>query len=180
MKKIVKKEYLPSDDVYDIEVDKYHHYILDNGVVSHNSSVQFTPSIVIAMNKRKLKEDEEGNKTTEVQGIKVDAVVRKTRYAKPYQKISFNIPWDRGLDEYSGLFELFSESLEYNGKPVLQRDGNKYAYYSLKTGELVFSKFRKAIEHSDYDIIMNDFQEYYDSNDKSVEQILDEATEKTK
>lgn len=140
-------------------------------VISGGSGVQFTPSIVIAMGKRKLKEDEEGNKTTEVKGIKVDAVVRKTRYAQPYQKVTFNIPWDTGMDPYSGLFDMFSESLTYNGKPILQKEGNKYAYYSLKSGELVFCKFRKAFENADYDLIMKEYQECAVA-EKSVEDIL--------
>ena len=142
--------------------------------ISGGSSLEFTPSIVIAMNKRKLKEDEDGNKTTDVKGIKVDATVRKTRYTQPFQKISFNIPWDTGMDAYSGLFDLFSESLTYNGKNILQKEGNQYAYYSLKDGKQVFKKFRKAMENSDYDLIMKEYSEVVTS-EKAVDEILSKA-----
>ena len=146
--------------------------------ISGGSSLEFTPSIVIAMNKRKLKEDEDGNKTQDVKGIKVDATVRKTRYTQPFQKITFNIPWDTGMDAYSGLFELFSESLTYNGKPVLVKEGNQYAYYSLKDGKQVFKKFRKNIENEDYDLLMKDYMEVAQT-EKSVDQILKSAETNT-
>jgi RecA/RadA recombinase len=143
--------------------------------ISGGSSLEFTPSVVIAMNKRKLKEDDDGNKTSDVRGIKVDATVRKTRYTQPFQKITFNIPWDTGMDSYSGLFELFSESIFHNGKPILQKEGNQYAYYSLKTNELVFKKFRKAIENSDYDMIMADYQEL--SNSTKLSETVEQESE---
>jgi hypothetical protein len=116
------------------------------------------------MTKRKLKEDEDGNKTSDVKGIKVTAMVRKTRYAQPFQPINFNIPWDTGMDAYSGLFDLFTESVKVDDKFLLQKEGNQYAYYSLKTGEQVFKKFRKNITNEDYDLIMNDYSEYQNTS----------------
>lgn len=149
--------------------------------ISGGSSLEFTPSVVIAMSKRKLKEDEDGNKTTDVQGIRVDATVRKTRYTQPFQKITFIIPWDRGMVATSGLFELFSDSLIVDGKPILQKEGNQYAYYSLKTGEQVFKKFRKNITNEDYDILMNDYMDYEKSNHekdlKKIEQSKNNETD---
>lgn len=145
--------------------------------ISGGSSLEFTPSIVIAMNKRKLKEDEFGNKTSDVQGIKVDATVRKTRYTQPFQKITFNIPWDTGMDSYSGLFELFTESLFYNDKPVICKEGSYCAYYSPKTGEQVWKKYRKLITREDYDKIIEDYQEYEKSN-TALNKIIESIEEK--
>lgn len=136
-----------------------------DSVISGGSGLQFTPSIIIALTKRKLKEDENGVKTSDVKGIKVSAVVRKTRYAQPFQKIDFNIPWDSGMDPYSGLFELFAESLTYNNKPIIAKEGSYCAYYDLKTGEQIWKKYRKSIEHSDYDRIMNDYMEAISNNE---------------
>ena len=145
--------------------------------ISGGSSLEFTPSVVIAMNKRKLKEDEFGNKTSDVQGIKVDATVRKTRYTQPFQKITFNIPWDTGMDSYSGLFELFTESLFYNDKPVICKEGSYCAYYSPKTGEQVWKKYRKHITNEDYDNIIQDYQEYEKSN-TALNKIIESIEEK--
>lgn len=148
--------------------------------ISGGSSLEFTPSIVIAMNKRKLKEDEFGNKTSDVQGIKVDATVRKTRYTQPFQKITFNIPWDTGMDAYSGLFELFTESLFYNDKPVICKEGSYCAYYSPKTGEQVWKKYRKLITREDYDTIIADYQEFEKTNSalgKMIESLEEKSEE---
>lgn len=175
--KLIKKEYLEKNDVYDIEVNKTHSYILENGIVSHNSSLEYTPSYIIAMTKSKLKEDEDGNKTTDVHGIKVNAVVRKTRYTKPFQKVSFTIPYETGMNPYSGLFDLFSEGISYNGKPLLVKEGNQYSYYSVKTNEQVFKKFRKNITNEDYDLIMKEYTEV-SSSEKAIDDIINKA-EKT-
>lgn len=136
-----------------------------DAVIAGGSALEFTPSIVIAMEKRKLKEDDDGNKTTDVRGVKVDAVVRKTRYTQPFQKVTFNVPYDSGIDPYSGLFDLFSESLFNNDSPILKKEGNQYVYSNLETGEQVFKKFRKNITNEDYDMIMEAFMKKQD-NDK--------------
>ena len=128
-----------------------------DAVIAGGKGLEFTPSIVIAMSKNKLKEDEDGKKTTDVKGIKVRATVRKTRYTQPFQDVKFNIPWDSGMDPYSGLFELFAEQLMFKGKYILSKEGSWVAYYSLHTGEQIFKKYRKDITNEDYDMIMKDY-----------------------
>nr|DAH71058.1 MAG TPA: Recombination and repair protein [Caudoviricetes sp.] len=128
-----------------------------DAVIAGGKGLEFTPSIVIAMSKNKLKEDEDGKKTTDVKGIKVRATVRKTRYTQPFQDVKFNIPWDSGMDPYSGLFELFAEQLMFKGKYILSKEGSWVAYYSLQTGEQIFKKYRKDITNEDYDMIMKDY-----------------------
>lgn len=54
--------------VFDIEVKNNHHYIMENGIVSHNIGPIYVASMLLVMGKRKLKEDEEGNKVMEVLG----------------------------------------------------------------------------------------------------------------
>lgn len=121
--KILKKTVNSQNkEVYDIEVDNANHYILDNGVVSHNSAFIFASSIVIAMKKGKLKEDEDGNKVTNVNGIRSMIMVRKTRFNKPFEKVEVKIPWKGGIDPYSGLVELFEN------RDILIKDGNKLRY----------------------------------------------------
>lgn len=130
-----------------------------DAVIAGGKGLEFTPSIIIAMTKRKLKEDESGVKTTDVKGIKVSAMVRKTRYTQPFQQVNFTIPWDTGMNPYSGLFELFTENLKYNNRPVIAKEGSYCAYYSLKTDEQIWKKYRKAITNEDYDMIMKDWEE---------------------
>ena len=40
-----------SGEVFDITVDKYENYILENGVVTHNSGLQYAASTIIELSK---------------------------------------------------------------------------------------------------------------------------------
>lgn len=104
-------------------------------IVSGGQGFIYASSIVVAMKKLKLKEDEEGNKTKEVQGIRAGCKIMKTRYAKPFEDIEVRIPWDTGMDPYSGFFDL----LEKKGKVI--KEGNRYAYIDIN-GE-IHKYFRK-------------------------------------
>ena len=105
-------------------------------VISGGSGPIFAASIVIAMQKLKLKEDEEGNKITDVMGIRSVCKVVKTRYSKPFETIKLSIPYDTGLNPISGLFDLFEKA------GMLVKEGNRYTYTSRETGE-VMKYFRK-------------------------------------
>ncbi len=124
MKKMKIKEIRsgPYQPVADIEVMNDNHYLLDNGIISHNSGFIFAATIIITMNKYKLKVDEEGTKISDTRGIRSKIKVAKSRYSKPFEEIEVHIPYDTGLSPYSGLYELFMSS------GVLVKDGIKYAY----------------------------------------------------
>ncbi len=104
--------------------------------ISGGSGFIFASSIVVAMKKYKLKEDEDGNKTSEVNGIRATCKVVKTRYSKPFESIKLDIPWETGMNPISGLFDLFEKS------GVLVKEGNRYSYTVKATGE-VMKYFRK-------------------------------------
>jgi recombination protein RecA len=119
--------------------------------ISGGSGFIFASSIVVAMKKYKLKEDEDGNKTSDVTGIRATCKVVKTRYAKPFETIKIDIPWETGMNPISGLFDLFEKS------GVLVKEGNRYKYTSKRTGDEM-KYFRK--EWSDYNkmkVIMDEF-----------------------
>jgi len=119
--------------------------------ISGGSGFMFASSIIVAMKKYKLKEDEEGNKVAEVTGIRATCKVVKTRYSKPFESIKLNIPWETGMNPVSGLFDLFEKS------GVLIKEGNRYKYVSKKTGEEM-KYFRK--DWNDFNkmkVIMDEF-----------------------
>lgn len=153
--KIVGKQENPQPSpVFDIEVDTDHHYILDGGVVSHNSGPIYASSIVLAMRKLKLKEDELGNKVTDVRGIRAQCKVMKTRYNKPFESVEIKIPYDKGMDPHSGLFDLFSK------KELLVKEGNKWIYTALDGTQI--KKFEKAWDRNEDDCldrVMNEFEQ---------------------
>jgi len=121
--------------------------------ISGGSGMVFASSIVVALKKMKLKEDEDGNKTSQVYGIRAGCKVVKSRYAKPFESVQIKIPYESGMDPTSGLVDLF----ESVGK--LKKIGNKLEYTSPVTGEITL-KFRKKYESNEDNIlhiIMNEF-----------------------
>ena len=120
--------------------------------ISGGQGFIYASSIVVAMKKLKLKEDDEGNKISEVRGIRAACKIMKTRYAKPFESVQVKIPYETGMNPYSGLVDLFE------GKGLLQKDGNSLKY-TLADGTVI-KQFRKAWERNDencLDKVMEDF-----------------------
>jgi recombination protein RecA len=104
--------------------------------ISGGQGFVYASSIVVAMKKLKLKEDEDGNKVTDVLGIRSACKIMKTRYAKPFESVQVKIPYSTGMSPTSGLVDLFEKM------GILTKSGNKLQYVSKKTGE-ISSEFRK-------------------------------------
>lgn len=138
--------------------------------------LEFASSVIVQMNKYLLKEDENGKKLESgiVSGIRSTAVVRKSRYAKPFEKIKIDIPYDEGMNPYSGLFDLFQ------AKGVIVKEGGAhYVYTSPVTGE-VFKKYRKEYRPSgilDQIIEEWDHWEKMDTSQVGVDLTKDEGEE---
>ena len=104
--------------------------------ISGGQGFVYASSIVVAMKKLKLKEDEDGNKVSDVLGIRSACKIMKTRYAKPFETVQVKIPYSTGMSPTSGLVDLFEKL------GILTKSGNKLQYVSKKTGE-ISSEFRK-------------------------------------
>jgi recombination protein RecA len=104
--------------------------------ISGGQGFVYASSIVVAMKKLKLKEDEDGNKVSDVLGIRSACKVMKTRYAKPFETVQVKIPYSTGMSPTSGLVDMFEKM------GILTKSGNKLQYVSKKTGE-ISSEFRK-------------------------------------
>lgn len=122
-------------------------------IIAGGKMIEFASSIIVSMNKRKLKEDEEGNKLKVVQGIRSAVQVRKSRYNQPFQKIEVRIPYTTGMDPFSGLFDFFLN------KGVLVKEGNRYKYESPNGKSNSFAEFRKNITNEQYMTIMQEWKE---------------------
>ena len=121
--------------------------------ISGGQGFIYASSIVVAMKKLKLKEDEDGNKTSEVFGIRSACKVMKTRYAKPFEGVQVKIPYETGMNPYSGLTDLAEK------KGLLKKDGNRLAF-TTSDGEII-KQFRKAWENNEegcLDRVMADFK----------------------
>ena len=124
-------------DVYDISVEKYENYILENGVVTHNSGLQYAASTIIYLSKSKEKDG------TEVIGNIIRAKTQKSRLSKENQDVEIRLYYDeRGLDRYYGLLELGeSGGLWKNVAGRYEMDGKKiYAKQILANPEEYFTE----------------------------------------
>ncbi len=120
--------------------------------ISGGQGFIYASSIVVAMKKMKLKEDEDGNKISEVKGIRAGCKIMKTRYAKPFESVQVKIPYETGMNPYSGLVDMFE------GKGLLLKEGNSLKY-TLADGTVI-KQFRKAWERNEnqsLDKVMADF-----------------------
>ena len=146
--------------------------------ISGGQGFIYASSIVIAMRKLKLKTDADGNKTSQVHGIRAACKIMKTRYAKPFESVQVEIPYETGMSPYSGLLEFFE------AKGLLVKQGNRLKYDS-KTGEEII-EFRKNWTDDKLDIVMSEWNtENIDAEKHGLEalqvddngQIIDENAE---
>ena len=130
----------------------------------------YASSIVVAMKKMKLKEDEGGNKISEVRGIRAGCKVMKTRYAKPFEGVQVKIPYETGMNPYSGLVELFEK------KGLLEKQGNRLKYIDLNGEEHI--DYRKQWVGEKLDLIMSEYAEktkpVVNTEEDNVEEALSE------
>jgi len=120
--------------------------------ISGGQGFIYASSIVVAMKKLKLKEDLDGKKVTDVMGIRAACKVMKTRYAKPFEGVQVKIPYETGMDPYSGLVDLFEK------KGLLVQQGNRLKYVDSTGKETL--EYRKDWTGEKLDIIMNNFDSF--------------------
>lgn len=170
-RKIKSKKSIGVEPVHDICVPDAHHYILDSGVVSHNSGFIYASSIVIAMTKLKLKTDADGVKTSKVHGIRSKCKIMKTRYSKPFETVELEIPYDTGLDPFSGMFEYLLS------KDIITRNGNKYVYIDMDGNEhKYYEKEYKKNTNNIYELILSEWNKERDQRDQD-ESLLENIEE---
>jgi RecA/RadA recombinase len=136
-------------------------------VISGGQGPIYASSIVLAMRKLKLKEDEDGNKTTDVKGIRAQCKIMKTRYNKPFEQVEIKIPYDRGMDPYSGLCDLFVQ------KGLLVKEGNKWNYTCVDGTQI--KKFEKAWNRNEDDCLDRVMDEFYRKIDPAKSLALPEV-----
>jgi RecA/RadA recombinase len=140
--------------------------------ISGGQGFIYASSIVVAMKKLKLKEDEDGNKISEVKGIRAACKIMKTRYAKPFESVQVKIPYETGMNPYSGLVDLAE------GKGMLVKDGNRLSYTSSDGEILKF--YRKEWERNEngcLDIVMGDFGKVAEKPESEITNIVEPQPE---
>jgi len=140
--------------------------------ISGGQGFIYASSIVVAMKKLKLKEDADGNKTSTVNGIRAGCKVMKTRYAKPFEGVQVKIPYETGMDPYSGLFDLFE------AKGLLEKQGNRYKYIDSAGEETL--EYRKNWTGELLEMVMADMPQkeaQMVNTDNAIEEVVDHDEE---
>ena len=135
--------------------------------ISGGQGFVYASSIVVAMKKLKLKEDEDGNKISDVRGIRSACKIMKTRYAKPFESVQVKIPYDTGMSPYSGLVDLIEKA------ELLKKEGNSLVY-TTDDGEII-KKFRKAWEANVDNCLDKVMVEYQAKADKTISTVVAEG-----
>jgi hypothetical protein len=105
-------------------------------------------------------------------GIRAGCKVMKTRYAKPFEGVQVKIPYETGMNPYSGLVELFEK------KGLLVKQGNRLKYINLLGEEVL--EYRKAwMIDGKLDQIMLEYNEkmkpVVNTSEAELEETLDET-----
>jgi recombination protein RecA len=131
--------------------------------ISGGQGFVYASSIVVAIKKLKLKEDADGNKVSTVQGIRAACKVMKSRYSKPFEGVQIKIPYETGMDPYSGMLEMLE------AKGIVEKVGNKLSYISPITGEEI-KEFRKQWTNERLQLIIDEWGQ----NPKAVPEDIDD------
>ena len=119
--------------------------------ISGGQGFIYASSIVVAMRKLKLKVDADGNKTSQVHGIRAACKVMKTRYSKPFESVQVEIPYETGMSPYSGLVEFFE------AKGLLVKQGNRLKYVTKAGEEMI--EFRKNWTDEKLNVVMEEWND---------------------
>jgi len=124
--------------VYDLTLDTEdydkQHYVLKNGVVTHNTGIMYSANQVFIITKA-----QEKAKDDTLAGWKFTINIEKSRYVREKSKLPFTVLYGSGIQKWSALFELAMAS-GYIVKP-------KVGWYQLvdpETGEVSEKNYREA------------------------------------
>lgn len=92
-----------SRPVYDLSVSEVEHYVLKNGVVTHNTGIYYSADTIWILGRQ---QDKDGK---EIKGYNFIINVEKSRYVKEKSKIPISVSWEGGIFKWSGLLELALE-----------------------------------------------------------------------
>lgn len=102
--KIKSIKHVGKREVYDISVGTAKHYILENGVASHNTGSYYSADNIFILGRQQEKDG------TEITGYNFIINVEKSRYVKEKSKIPVSVSFDGGISKWSGLLDLALES----------------------------------------------------------------------
>lgn len=138
--------------VFDISVDDAEHYVLENGVVTHNTGAMYSADNVYILGRQQEKEG------TEIVGYNFIINVEKSRYVKEKSKIPVSVSFDGGLSKWSGLLDVALESGH-----VIKPSNGWYSKVDKETGVIEDKKYRlKDTDTKDFWLPIITTKSFYD------------------
>jgi len=119
--------------VYDLSVKEAEHYVLENGVVTHNTGSYYSADNIYILGRQQEKEG------TEIVGYNFIINVEKSRYVREKAKIPVTVTFEGGISKWSGLLEMALESGH-----VVKPSNGWYSRVNTETGEVEDKKYRIA------------------------------------
>lgn len=135
--KIASIKKVGPNPVYDLSLDATEydeqHYILKNGVVTHNTGIYYSANQIFIITKAQEKDG------TDLAGWKFTINIEKSRYVKEKAKLPFTVLYESGIQKWSSLFDL---ALEFGY--ILKAKVGWYQTVDPETGEVSEKNLRLA------------------------------------
>lgn len=129
--RIRKIEPVGQKPVYDISVKDAEHYVLKNGVVTHNTGGMYSANQVFIISKAQEKDGKE------LLGYKFTINIEKSRYVREKSKFPFTVFYKGGVNKWSGLLDMALEA-DLVRKPSM----GWYSRIDPETGEIEEKRYR--------------------------------------
>ena len=125
--------------VYDISIDSENyddqHYVLENGVVTHNTGIYYSADAIWIIGRQQEKDGKE------VSGYNFVINIEKSRHVREKSKIPINVTFEGGIAKWSGLLDVAVQG-GFIRKPKL----GWYEPVNPETGEVLSEKLLRAKE----------------------------------
>jgi len=89
--------------VYDISVADSESYVLENGVITHNTKLELSSQNILLLSRSKEKDSD-----NTVTGFTFNIKIMKSRAAKEDTRVPVTVSWDGGIHKWSGMSEIAS------------------------------------------------------------------------
>lgn len=129
--KILNIEKVGKNPVYDISVDEVQHYVLKNGVVTHNTGIMLSSDNVWIVGRS---QDKDGS---ELAGYNFTVRVEKSRYVREKSAIPITVKFEGGMSKWTGLLDIALEA-----KAVVKPSNGWFSRVN-DDGEIEDKKFRR-------------------------------------
>jgi hypothetical protein len=97
--KIVNITPVGKKKVYDLSVEEVEHYVLENGVVTHNTGIYYSADNIFIIGRQQEKAG------TDLVGYNFIVNVEKSRFVREKSKIPVEVLFEGGISKWSGLLD---------------------------------------------------------------------------